>query len=380
LATNLGHSLSGSDVVLTWDNQSLPHVHTECDPPVRLNNSIQRSADNTSWTTIATISATATTYTDTNRPNGTWYYRVGEAIRSFIDFGFGCQSVDNTSYTGSISVFVGNAPDPFTFPSITGAEQGVLTASATRSISGLNTSPAAISLNTYTNAQWRKRVGGTWQAWQSTSGTIANGDMVQVRMNAPSWADSRTITLTIGDFSTGFTVTTRSDPGGVVDAPTSGEISFANLRQMWGPQPNVNVTLFDYRRGGSRLQDLPQNDHVPTAAPISLSDFYGCRGEWRLNPLPNEVGSVDAASATASASLVTGYDQPIEYRWTPASTPAGTSWSGAALNAWSTSSSLTLNRGSSELAIVNASLQARPVGSSTAVSVGTVTFRVGTGL
>src|SRR5260370_10886002 len=64
--SNLAAPPTNNAITLTWvDN-----------PPTATGNTVQRSADNATWTTLtSTLAATATAYTDSNI-TGSFYYRV----------------------------------------------------------------------------------------------------------------------------------------------------------------------------------------------------------------------------------------------------------------------------------------------------------------
>lgn len=98
-------------------------------------------------------------------------------------------------------------PDQFTFTDITGASVSTLYTSNSITVSGINASTTiSISGN---SGQYSKNSG----AWTSSSGTVVNGDTVQVRQNSSiSYLTEVSTTLSIGGITDVFSVTTSSPP------------------------------------------------------------------------------------------------------------------------------------------------------------------------
>jgi len=109
-------------------------------------------------------------------------------------------SDDSVSFNISILI-ADQVPDAFSFVDQTDIALSTLTPSAPVVISGLNTtSPISVSIG-----EWQKNSGG----WQSASGTVSNGDSIEVRHT--SSASSGTATnqvVTIGGVQDTFTSTT----------------------------------------------------------------------------------------------------------------------------------------------------------------------------
>lgn len=58
---------------------------------------------------------------------------------------------------------------------------------------------------------------------------------------------------------------------------SSGTISIQDIVDEFGGDAPHSLT--EYYRGGGRVPDIPQNDHIPTSGTISLTDFYGAVNE-----------------------------------------------------------------------------------------------------
>lgn len=96
-----------------------------------------------------------------------------------------------------------DTPDPFSFTDVTSAEIGTVTTSNAITVAGI-TASAAISIS---GGSGQYRINGG--SWTSASGTVSDGDSVDVRVTssgAPGTAVSTT--LTIGGVSDTFSVTT----------------------------------------------------------------------------------------------------------------------------------------------------------------------------
>ncbi len=96
-----------------------------------------------------------------------------------------------------------SVPDSFSFADAAGVDTNTVTASNTITISGINTA-ADVSIS-----------GGEYSlnggAWTSASGSVANGNTLQVRLtSAPTRATTVSSTLNVGGVSDNFSVTTSS--------------------------------------------------------------------------------------------------------------------------------------------------------------------------
>lgn len=108
---------------------------------------------------------------------------------------FATQSVD-------VNVASDTTPDSFSFTAITNSNPSLDTQSNTITIAGLN-APAALSIT-----------GGTYSIdgsqFTSANGTISNGQTLRLRVTASADPGETVVaTVTVGDFSTNFSVTTR---------------------------------------------------------------------------------------------------------------------------------------------------------------------------
>lgn len=112
---------------------------------------------------------------------------------------FATQSVD-------VNVASDTTPDAFSFTAITNSNPSLDTQSNTITIAGLN-APAALSIT-----------GGTYSIdgsqFTSANGTISNGQTLRLRVTASADPGETVVaTVTVGDFSTNFSVTTRMPDG-----------------------------------------------------------------------------------------------------------------------------------------------------------------------
>ena len=111
-------------------------------------------------------------------------------------------TIGGVSDTFSVTTIAADTtPDPFTFADQTGVSLGTVATSNTITVSGIN-SPATITIT-----------GGVYSinggVFTSASGTVNNGDTVQVRLtSADAYSTTTSATLTIGGVSDTFSVTT----------------------------------------------------------------------------------------------------------------------------------------------------------------------------
>lgn len=111
---------------------------------------------------------------------------------------------DGTAYLTINVVASDTTPDNFTFTNVTNADFSTLYTSNTVTISGIDdTTPVSVSGTG--NPQWRKN-GGTWT---SSSGTVVNGNTVQVRLTSADTENGlRRATLNVGGVTGNYDVTT----------------------------------------------------------------------------------------------------------------------------------------------------------------------------
>lgn len=375
--------VTGNDVALTWTHTTVQAVtDPNCPAASRINYEVVRRLNgNTTWIVHATIAASATAYT-ANVVDGQWDFAIRAVERGYVFFDGSpsyCQPVDSRPISGVLTRTVGNdtTPDTFTFTDQTDRGTATSYTSNTITVSGINAA-TTIDVSTYTGGiNWRKNGG----PWQSSAGTVVNGDTVQLRMTASSQFDtSVSVTCDIGGITDVWTLTTQS-PGGQVVMPTSGTISYNMIRGMWGPRPDVNVNMYDWRKNGPYWQDHPENASVPTDHPISLSDFYGCKGIWEVDTLPSNLGS----SSTSSISYTLSSPTPnvaLEYRWEVVETDPGRTSSSSHVGTWSvdnTNIQVSMTGGTNFTTYATASLYARPFGTSENVFIGSIAITVGDG-
>lgn len=115
-----------------------------------------------------------------------------------------CRNQNGPFATQSVDVTVASdtTPDSFSFTAITNSNPSLDTQSNTITIAGLN-APAALGIT-----------GGTYSIdgsqFTSANGTISNGQTLRLRVTASADPGETVVaTVTVGDFSTNFSVTTR---------------------------------------------------------------------------------------------------------------------------------------------------------------------------
>lgn len=96
-----------------------------------------------------------------------------------------------------------STPNAFSLGDKSSAELSTSYSSSSPTISGINTSATV----TVSGGEWRKNAG----AWGSASGSVVNGDTVQVRgTSSGSYSTAVNVTLTVGGVSDTYTITTRA--------------------------------------------------------------------------------------------------------------------------------------------------------------------------
>lgn len=119
-----------------------------------------------------------------------------------------CLSVDNTDAGGGSSGGgSGATPTPFSFANVFNRAANTLTLSESVQVFGLGDETGAVSIN-----------GGEYSRdglpFTAVSGIITNGDLIQIRTtSSPTSGATRSVTLTIGSFSTVWQVMTASAAG-----------------------------------------------------------------------------------------------------------------------------------------------------------------------
>jgi hypothetical protein len=105
--------------------------------------------------------------------------------------------------------------------------------------------------------------------------------------------------------------------------PTSGNITLAQVRAEFGGA--AGTALHSYNRGGSRVPNTTKNAGIPTAAPITLHQFYGASA-FSASVSPSSVSGSRATIGTATTGACTctpvGATSPT-YTWTFVSGDSG---------------------------------------------------------
>lgn len=119
-----------------------------------------------------------------------------------------CRNQNGPFATQSVDVIVASdtTPDSFSFTAVTDSRPSLDTQSNTITITGLNAAaPLSITGGTYS-------VDGS--QFTSAAGTISNGQTLRLRITASAEPGETVVaTVTVGDFSTNFSVTTRMPDG-----------------------------------------------------------------------------------------------------------------------------------------------------------------------
>ena len=190
--------------------------------------------------------------------------------------------------TGRFSSTTGaedTAPNPFSFPGLSGARVATVLVSTPVTISGID-APAAVSVS---GGEFRIYANAAWGPW-TTSGSITNRERVQLRHTSAASPSTETRTeLTVGGISGAFASTTEppdTSPDGFAFATRTGV----------APSTRINSGAVIIRG-------------INTSTPVSVSD-----GQFRIY-------SGGAWGAwTASGSIVD--NQRLQVRHTSAATPA----------------------------------------------------------
>lgn len=266
---------------------------------------------------------------------------AGTSIRlSFGVWDFGDVSFDDI-VIGTASAGPDTTPDAFTFTDVTGATRSTLYTSNTITVAGINAA-APISV---TGGEYRVNGG----AWVSSSGTVVNGDTVQVRgTSSGAYSTAVSVVLTIGGVSDSYTVTTGADPGsGSGSVIYSENFDTHTLADLFAGGANFDWTFRDFGdvshaytdtsnpalasivsiAGGKLVfkanvsnQQWPQAEVVITGLtagvqyPVSIDLSGFGPGYLRVRNEPHTGADIYAADNVASPASISG-----------AFTPAGTS-------------------------------------------------------
>ena len=221
LKLDLGLTHVLSEVIIDWEGASASIYE------------IQGSADNSNWTTISIqTGGTMGPRTDTLGLSGSFRYVRMLGIDRATPYGYSIYEIEvyglpgadedadgvddsldqcpatpagsNVDATGCIIIVVDTTPDAFTFIPVTNAELNTLSVSNTITVSGISTSvPISISAGEYA-------INGG--AFANSNNTVNNNDTVVVRQtSAATLSTLSQATLTVGDVSAPFNVTTKGD-------------------------------------------------------------------------------------------------------------------------------------------------------------------------
>lgn len=170
--------------------------------------------------------------------------------------------IDGTTLTATVDVTLleyDDTPDTFAFGSILDAELSQEYVSNSITVGGIETLVDSFS----TNDSELRLNGGAWTSETITG--IDNGDTLEVKMlSSASYGTKKTASITIGDTSATWSITTKSEPVqlpnafefiDVVDAPTETYVS-SNEVTITGITQPVNVSSPDVLSGfESRVND-----------------------------------------------------------------------------------------------------------------------------
>lgn len=229
-------------------------------------------------------------------------------------------NVGGVTDTFSVTTVLDQTPNAFNFTAVTGAALNttVVHPGGARTISGIN-APTPISI-----------VGGAYQinntgAWLTTAGTVNNGDVVNVRrVTGGAYSTAYVATLTVGSFSTSFTVTTRPPPDitpdpvdwtnmfasyyGAASGPTGPAWVDGPVRTITGLDAGQSITLSfsqdNVVAGGAGLVVQVFKNGAPAAYSMSVPDS--------ANSNPVTVGTVSVANGDTIRFRATVFDATIQ--------------------------------------------------------------------
>lgn len=315
-ASSMNGSVSGSQITLTWTNSDPFNLSDpSCTPSVRTSYTLEKSLDQSTWFNVGAVTASATSFT-TTPGNGNWYFRLNENITDYgsVLGGSGCDPTTRTANgvsEGPWLVGTDTVPDAFTFTDKVSQPLSSTVTSDAETITGI-TGATPISV---TNGSYSINGG----AFTSAAGTVNNNDSVRLQVtSSSSFSTAAYVDVNIGGVTDQWSVTTQN-MGGTVTAPSSGTISYNDVRACWGPSVATAVSMYDWRKNGPYWQDLPENQSVPTDNPFTLSDFYGIKGVWELSqsiPAIANGTAPEAGTAQVNIPVSTAGVIPLEMKWT----------------------------------------------------------------
>ena len=266
LTLDLGLTYVLSEAIIDWEGASASIYE------------MQGSADNSNWTTIERVTGgTMGPRTDTLDLSGSFRYVRMRGIDRATPYGYSIYEIEiyglpgadedndgvddsvdqcpatpagsNVDATGCIIVIVDTTPDAFTFMPVTDAELNTLSVSNTITVSGISApTPISISAGEYA-------INGA--AFANSNNIVNNNDTVVVRQtSAATFSTLSQATLTVGDVSAPFNVTTIDDQNafGFINrynvAPNSVVTSNSILVSGINEPSSISITFGSYSIDG----------------------------------------------------------------------------------------------------------------------------------
>ena len=280
--------------------------------------------DSAMWT--STSSATGTVVkTVKSMSSG---YDVSDAV-TFTYIGTGSMTCRARAYD--------KTPDSFTLSNLTNQDPKALI-TRTFTISGINDDITVyvslsssslkfkLSSSSVAKSKYNDFVTG------DTSVSASNGATITLVMEMPyDYSKSVTVYIDAYTYSTSFVASTRKYPTvdqkisiGLTSAPIS---MMSDVVEFFG-RSQTPPALTDYLRGNNLVPSIEDNEHVPTAVPISLTDLLDTYSAlyFRYRPASKSV-SADTLSAAQTRALtwnmLTDYNvgygelaEDVEYKYT----------------------------------------------------------------
>lgn len=204
---------------------------------------------------------------------------------------------------------VDNTPDSMTLSSITQANPSTNYESNTLVVNGINT---AVDVTT-SGIGYASVNGGTYSQGNLS---VSDGGTVQFRLlSDSSFGGSVSSSVTIGTYSSSWSVTNKTDPGSgeIIPFPiTSGTIGLSDIIAFFGGTNNLSA----YLKGGSYVPNISENSSIPTSTPLGVSNFLGSATSLFFSTAPeskydglNTTGS----GGTASVQWTKGVDWDVGF-------------------------------------------------------------------
>jgi plastocyanin len=213
-----------------------------------------------------------------------------------------------------------NTPDSFNLGSNrTGAPPGSEFIVSQVFCRGVNVGVTCSISNT---SYYRFRVNGG--SWRTASQTVYNGDRIELRVTTPtSFSNTQSCTLSMGPTSDSISVTTgNEDSIKFIPFPvTSLPVSLSEIGDFFGqyPVPSSSAAFEDpflshYVRGGDFVPNITENNGLPTAPPISLSQFTsGVGTSFYFETFPQSKGA-GANVVSSGQTMVLAWTESIDFK------------------------------------------------------------------